>query len=73
MKNITLAIDDETLEAGREYARQHNTSLNGLVRDLLIRTVRRDRGNATEELLELMQKHTGDSRGKHWSREDLYD
>jgi uncharacterized protein (DUF4415 family) len=36
MKNITLALDDETLEAGRAYAERHQTTLNALVRELLI-------------------------------------
>jgi 2-oxo-4-hydroxy-4-carboxy--5-ureidoimidazoline (OHCU) decarboxylase len=43
VKNITLAIDEETLAAGRAYAERHRTTLNALVRDLLTRTVRRDR------------------------------
>ena len=43
MKNITFAIDDKTLEAGRRYASRHRTTLNALVRDLLVRTVLADR------------------------------
>ena len=33
MKNITLAVDEETLAAGRAYAERHHTTLNALVRD----------------------------------------
>jgi len=33
MKNITLALDDETLAAGRAYAQRHHTTLNARVRD----------------------------------------
>lgn len=33
--NITLATDQETIRRTREYARQHGTSLNHLVRDFL--------------------------------------
>jgi hypothetical protein len=39
MKNITLAIDDDLLIRGRDYAFKHNTSLNQLVRDLIEKTV----------------------------------
>lgn len=37
MKNITLALDEQTLAAGRAYAQRHGTTLNSLVRDLLRR------------------------------------
>lgn len=39
MKNVTLAIDEKLLDAGRAYARAHNTSLNNLIRESLRRTV----------------------------------
>jgi hypothetical protein len=35
MKNITLALDEKTIKAGREYARTHNLTLNSLIRKLL--------------------------------------
>ena len=38
VKNITLALDDETLDAGRAYAQRHQTTLNALVRELLVKT-----------------------------------
>ncbi len=72
MKNITLALDEETLAAGRAYAQRHETTLNGLVRDLLRRTVVEDRARTTSEMFRLMDAHMGDSRGETWTREDLY-
>jgi len=35
MKNIALAIDETVLQAGREYAKRHNSSFNFLVRKLV--------------------------------------
>ncbi len=72
MKNITLAIDEETLEAGREYARRHRTTLNTLVRELLRKTVLSDRKAAVTEMFRLMDAHPGNSRGTRWNREDLH-
>ena len=72
MKNITLAIDDETLEAGRSYASRHQTTLNSLVRELLVRTVLADRQALANEMFRLMDAHPGHSEGKRWTREDLY-
>jgi hypothetical protein len=28
MRNVTIALDEQTLEAGREYASAHHTSLS---------------------------------------------
>ena len=72
MKNITLAIDEETLDAGRSYAQRHQTTLNALVRDLLVKTVLADREAAVREMFRLMDTHTGDSHGQRWTREELY-
>lgn len=73
MKNITLALDEETLEAGRIYASRHETTLNALVRQLLVRTVVADRHAAVAEMFRLMDSHPGNSRGRGWTREELYD
>jgi len=72
MKNITLSLDEEVLEAGRQYAQRHQTTLNALVRDLLVRTVIADRRAAAREMFRLMDAHPGNSRGRRWKREDLY-
>ena len=72
MKNITLALDEETLAAGRAYADRHQTTLNALVRDLLVKTVVADRQAAVREMFRLMDAYPGSSRGQRWKREDLY-
>ncbi|MGH9394206.1 MAG: DUF6364 family protein [Terriglobales bacterium] len=73
MKNITLSIDEETLAAGRAYAKRHNTSLNQLVRDLLRRNVVEDREAKIKEMFRLMDEHPGDSHGWKWNREEIYE
>jgi hypothetical protein len=72
MKNVTLALDEQTLNAGRAYAERHQTTLNALVRDLLARTVVADRQAAVSEMFRLMDAHPGNSRGRRWTREELY-
>jgi hypothetical protein len=72
MKNITLALDEETLEAGREYAQRHHTTLNALVRELLQKTVLSDRKASVLEMFRLMDAYPGNSEGNRWNREDLY-
>ena len=72
MKNITLALDEQTLEAGRSYAQRHQTTLNALVRELLVKTVLADREAAVREMFRLMDAYPGNSEGRRWTREDLY-
>jgi hypothetical protein len=84
MKNITLAIDEDTLERGEEYAKRHHTSLNGLVQDLLEREVKPDSGDWVEEMFRLMDEASahkdcledeaqGDSEERKWTKEEIND
>ena len=72
MKNVTLSIDDETLKAGRDYAKKHNMSLNALIRKLLKQSVVKSSTQWLTESFELMDKAKVNSRGKTWKREDLH-
>jgi hypothetical protein len=74
-RNITLAIDDETLDAVRVYAANHKTTVNGLVRDFLgslaaqeDKTVR-----ARRRLRELMDRSALEAGPVTWARDDLHD
>ena len=74
MKNVTLSIREDVLKACREYAKTHNTSVNAIVRTLLEKVVQKDRKNSwVDECLNLMAKAKGNSHGRKWKREDLYD
>jgi hypothetical protein len=72
MKNITLSIDDDLLEKGREYARSHNISLNVLVRRLLEQAVVRKESGWVDDMFRLMDKANVSSKGKRWTRDELY-
>jgi hypothetical protein len=72
MKNITLSIDEETLKAGRDYAKKHNMSLNSLIRKLLKQSVVKSSTQWLTESFELMDKAKAKSKGKTWKREDLH-
>ena len=72
MPNITLSIDDETLEAGRRYAQKKGLSLNALIRLLLSRTVTKTAEGWLEETFRIMDQIPANSGEKTWKREDLY-
>lgn len=72
MKNLTLAVDERLIEDGRKYAREHHTSLNALLRELLERVVRERRTDWVADCVKEMDAACGTSKGKKWKREDLY-
>lgn len=72
MKNITLSIDEDTLQAGRKYARGHNMSFNVLVRKLIEQTVVPKRDRWLDDTFSLMDKLDVSSVGQKWTRDDLY-
>jgi len=71
MKNITLAIDDEILKLGKEYARQHNISFNVFVRRLIEQTVKTSSTQWLNDTFSLIDKTNVSSNGEKWKREDL--
>jgi len=73
MANITIALDDDLLQASRDYAQQHQLSLNAFIRDLLSRTVTSPNQLWVEECLSHLEKAGGNSKGQRWKRSDLYD
>ncbi len=72
--NITLSADEETVRLTREYARQHGTSLNQLVRDFLNRLTSTEEGEtAADEFSRLALKQAGRSpKGFRFDREDAH-
>lgn len=73
MPNITISLDQELLNQGRAYARRHNTSMNAVIRKLLEQTVRPQFEDWIDRCFELMDQAGGDSQGRSWTREALYD
>jgi hypothetical protein len=65
VKDITLSLDKETLDAGRDYAQRHQTTLNALLRELLMKTVLADRKAAVREMFRLMDQYPDNSEGHH--------
>lgn len=71
-KNITIALDEKVISAGRAYAQKHNTSLNALIRQLLEQTVLSESDQYLDECFALMDQANANSQGEKWSRDDLH-
>ena len=72
MKNLTLSADARLIEEVRRYAAEHHTTLNALIRDHLERLVARKDADWAGVCLKEMAAAKGNSKGKRWTREDLY-
>ena len=72
--NVTLSIDDRLVKRARKLAANEGTSLNQMIRNLLEEVTA---ASSTEVLLDeletLWAEDAGDSGGRTWRREDLYD
>ena len=67
---MTLALEDQLIEQGREYARRHGVQC--IIRDLLRRRVIQE-ADWISETFRAMDEAQGRSRGRKWSRSELYD
>jgi len=72
MPNVTIALDEVLLKASRAYARKRQTSLNALVRKLLEQEVQSKPKIWLEECFDLADRAGANSKGKKWTREELY-
>lgn len=75
MRNITLSVEDEVLEAARLYAVERKSSINALVREYLTNIAQHQNraGRARARLKQLSNKSQGRLGKKAWTREDLHE
>lgn len=72
--NLTISVDDVTLERARALARQRGVSLQDLLRQMLESLVgSRTASNTADELMGLLRGSAGRSDGKPITRDDAYD
>ena len=72
MSNVTLSIDNELLEKGRNYARLHHTSLNHMIRESIREKVEAESPAWLEEAFGIMDELKSAKKSSSWKREDLY-
>jgi len=71
--NITISVDEETVEKARDHARCEGRSLQDLIREYLQRLVgERSHDDVADELRELLTQHGGHSGGYRFRRADIY-
>lgn len=80
MANVTLALDDALIDEGRKLAEKRSTTLNGMLRGYLERSLRQEGSKWLEELFAQVDAARGREarsasrrKKRSWSREELYD
>jgi len=71
MATITLEIDEQLLEQGRNYAQSNGVSFNALVIALIERAVGR-KADWLDEVFAQMDATGANSNDQTWTREDLH-
>ena len=72
--NLNLSADKELIKKSRKYAKEHNTSLNNLVREYLNKiSGKQDADGSAEEFMRLASTMSGRSpQGYTFNRESIY-
>ena len=75
MSNITLSVDEAVLAAVRRYAVEHDTTVNGLVRNFLTDLAgREDRARkARRRIRQLSERSKAEVGPITWTRDDLHE
>jgi hypothetical protein len=73
MRNITITMDEKTLEDARQHAARLGCSFNAWVNKIIEDGVRRSPQKSMSELLALADQCSGNSKGKRWTRDEIYD
>jgi antitoxin component of RelBE/YafQ-DinJ toxin-antitoxin module len=72
--NLTLSVDDATLDKARQRASAMGKSVNQLVREYLEQLAgNSDREALIAEFKELSKKPLGDSKGWKFNREEIHE
>ena len=72
MRNLTISLDERTLDECRKYARDRGMSMNALIREAILRTISLGAHDKVEEAFALADKLNLKSEGP-WKRDELYD
>jgi hypothetical protein len=75
MKNITLSVDEKVLAVARRYAAERESSINGLVRELLTRIANHENRarKARRRIRQLSSRSKARIGPVSWGRDSLHD
>ena len=74
MANLTITVDDDTLQRARIRALERNESVNSYLAGMLRRYAGSTDSDAVRGLIQIAQRHPAGEAGaeRTWTRDDLY-
>ena len=72
VQNITISMDEALLSRARQYAREHGTTFNQLVRDLVAKELSPDPGAKTRAMFKLADASRKRSEDGPMSRDEAH-
>lgn len=75
MKNVTLALDEDTVQEARRIAAERSTTLNAMIREFLEELTRRESRTAAarQRIVELCRASDAEVGPRSWTREELHE
>lgn len=75
MTNLTITVDEQVLKNARILALQEGTSVNAILRQHLERYAGKNQQyqRATQDILKIAKTSEASSKGKRWTRDELYE
>lgn len=73
MKNTTITLDKKILEDARRHSAKLGISFSKWVGKLIEDAIRRSPKKTMEDLLALSDDCAGNSNGKRWTRDEIYE
>ena len=68
-----MTIDEKILEDARRHASRLGCSFNAWVNKIIEDAIRRSPQKSMSELLDLADKCAGSSKGRRWTRDEIYE
>ena len=73
MPNITLSIDEKLLRESRKFAEKQGLSLNGLIRGMLAKTVKKNSRAWLDDTFKIADNCGANSGGWKFNRDEIHD
>jgi hypothetical protein len=73
VKNVTITLDDRSLDEAKKLAASRGKSLSRFIQELVHRALRPQQEPGEDEFFRLIKELKPNSKGWKWNREEIYE
>lgn len=73
VRNVTITLDERSLNEAKKLAASRGQSLNKFVQDLIRRALRPQKEPHDDEFIRLVEELNPNSKGWKWNRGEIYE